>query len=250
MTTDRRRGVSRRTWLLPLAALAGLAAATPEALAKKLGCPQGMVLVGKACVDAYEASVVEVDAKGKARPHPHFLPVTDLRVRAVSKKGVFPQGYISRDEAEQACHEAKKRLCTDAEWVAACRGKANAAFPYGDEHHDGYCNDAGVSPLNHFFGEQAGDDRYTWSAMNDPRLNQLPGGLMKTGAKKKCKTRGEIFDLVGNLHEWTADPAGTFRGGYYLDTKINGEGCAYATKAHDARYHDYSTGFRCCKDAK
>ena len=52
--------------------------------------------------------------------------------------------------------------------------------------------------------------------------------------------------MVGNVHEWTADPAGTFRGGYYLDTRINGEGCDYRTVAHEPTYHDYSTGFRCC----
>ena len=39
--------------------------------------------------------------------------------------------------------------------------------------------------------------------------------------------------MMGNLHEWTADPAGTFRGGYYVDTVINGNGCLYATTAHD-----------------
>jgi hypothetical protein len=27
-----------------------------------------------------------------------------------------------------------------------------------------------------------------------------------------------------------------------------GEGCGYQTTAHEARYHDYSTGFRCCTD--
>jgi hypothetical protein len=41
--------------------------------------------------------------------------------------------------------------------------------------------------------------------------------------------------------------SGTFRGGYYLDTHINGQGCEYKTGAHNARYHDYSTGFRCCQ---
>jgi formylglycine-generating enzyme required for sulfatase activity len=56
--------------------------------------------------------------------------------------------------------------------------------------------------------------------------------------------------MVGNLHEWTAAVNGTFRGGYYLDTKINGEGCDYKTTAHEPNYHDYSTGFRCCKDAR
>ena len=54
--------------------------------------------------------------------------------------------------------------------------------------------------------------------------------------------------MVGNLDEWTADPSGTFQGGYYLDTHLNGDGCEYRTMAHEAWYHDYSTGFRCCAD--
>jgi formylglycine-generating enzyme required for sulfatase activity len=83
--------------------------------------------------------------------------------------------------------------------------------------------------------------------MNDPRLNQLPGGLAPTGKFKKCRNGFDVYDMVGNLHEWTAAKSGTFRGGYYLDTHINGDGCDYRTTAHDAKYHDYSTGFRCCK---
>ncbi|RYE89535.1 MAG: hypothetical protein EOO75_11645, partial [Myxococcales bacterium] len=140
----------------------------------------------------------------------------------------------------------------DDEWLRACKGKRATAYPYGDERHKGYCNDEDVatSPLGHFFGAPADDNRYTWSAMNDPRLNQLSGGLARTGARAKCKSGYKVHDLVGNLHEWTADPGGTFRGGYYLDTKINGEGCDYRTTAHDSLYHDYSTGFRCCKDAR
>jgi formylglycine-generating enzyme required for sulfatase activity len=54
--------------------------------------------------------------------------------------------------------------------------------------------------------------------------------------------------MVGNLHEWVADPSGTFQGGYYLDTQENGPGCEYRTTAHVFDYHDYSTGFRCCRD--
>ncbi len=40
-----------------------------------------------------------------------------------------------------------------------------------------------------------------------------------------------------------------FRGGFYADTKINGEGCLYRTTAHGFTHWDYSTGFRCCADA-
>jgi formylglycine-generating enzyme required for sulfatase activity len=54
--------------------------------------------------------------------------------------------------------------------------------------------------------------------------------------------------MVGNLDEWTADPNGTFQGGFWLDTSQHGDGCAYRTIAHPYDYHDYSTGFRCCAD--
>lgn len=54
--------------------------------------------------------------------------------------------------------------------------------------------------------------------------------------------------MMGNLNEWTADANGTYRGGYYVDTAINGQGCLYTTTAHDMDYLDYSTGFRCCAD--
>ena len=40
-----------------------------------------------------------------------------------------------------------------------------------------------------------------------------------------------VYDMVGNLHEWTNDPNGTFQGGYYLDTHKNGDGCSYRTVA-------------------
>jgi hypothetical protein len=33
-----------------------------------------------------------------------------------------------------------------------------------------------------------------------------------------------------------------------MDTFQNGEGCEYRTTAHRRDYHDYSTGFRCCRD--
>ena len=56
------------------------------------------------------------------------------------------------------------------------------------------------------------------------------------------------YDMMGNLHEWTADPEGTFRGGFYVDTQINGPGCTYVTTAHPTTWHDYSTGVRCCSD--
>jgi formylglycine-generating enzyme required for sulfatase activity len=239
-------------WILAAAGLLGLGMPSPRpAAAKPKGCPKNMVSVqGRYCIDRYEASVVEVLKGGKTRNHSPFLPIAGKKVKAVSKKGVKPQAYISRDQAEDACRNAGKRLCTDEEWVTACKGKRPTTFPYGDDRKAGYCNDGGFSSFNHYYGEggeEAPLAAYTWSNMNDSRLNQVKGTLALTGAHKRCKSSYGTFDMVGNLHEWTSAKAGTFRGGYYLDTRENGDGCEYKTTAHKPRYHDYSTGFRCCK---
>jgi formylglycine-generating enzyme required for sulfatase activity len=76
----------------------------------------------------------------------------------------------------------------------------------------------------------------------------MEGTVAKTGEHADCVNDYGVFDMVGNLHEWTDDKNGTFQGGYYLDTSENGEGCAYRTTAHGFDYHDYSVGFRCCAD--
>ena len=90
---------------------------------------------------------------------------------------------------------------------------------------------------------------YTSATMNRAELNQLDGTLAKTGEHDRCTNGYGVYDMVGNLHEWVAD-GHAFQGGYYQDVASlgHGEGCGYVTTAHEARYHDYSTGFRCCAD--
>jgi formylglycine-generating enzyme required for sulfatase activity len=104
--------------------------------------------------------------------------------------------------------------------------------------------------------------------LNDPRLNQQPGFLAKTGEYSGCVSDYGVFDMVGNLHEWVADdvngalpkkipiPSGVqnlgrrgnavFLGGYFSSQHEHGRGCEYVTTHHAPGYHDYSTGFRCC----
>jgi formylglycine-generating enzyme required for sulfatase activity len=86
--------------------------------------------------------------------------------------------------------------------------------------------------------------------MNDPRLFDMPRTVALTGSHPGCQSEYGTYDMVGNLHEWIDDPEGTFVGGFFMDTFQNGEGCGYRTHAHDFDYHDYSTGFRCCRDAE
>lgn len=206
------------------------------------GCPDGMLRVDTFCIDRFEASLEELDG-GSFSPF-HNPGTRPLRARSL--EGAVPQGYITQVQAAAACAQAGKRLCTDTEWLRACRGPASFIYPYGDTRMTGTCNDhRAVHPAIELYGTSA-----TWifSHIDSPCLDQLDGGLARTGAYAGCVSAEGVNDLMGNLHEWTADPAGTFRGGFFVDTVLNGNGCLYVTTAHDVSHWDYSTGFRCCHD--
>jgi formylglycine-generating enzyme required for sulfatase activity len=222
------------------AALPRDSAAPPEtadtAEAPSPACPAEMAYLGSFCIDRWEAAL-----EGRS---PYGPP--DGEGRAIAAAGQVPAGYLSGDQAEAACWAAGKRLCTSDEWRSACQGPAGRAFPYGDTYQAGACNEGRAThPVIDLFGAAA-----DWSSeqMNDPRLNQLPDSLAPSGSSAGCVTPEGVYDLHGNLHEWVADAEGTFRGGFYVDATLNGPGCAYTTTAHDRGYHDYSTGFRCCRD--
>jgi hypothetical protein len=210
------------------------------------GCPAGMTAVAGFCIDRWEAALVVDDAGGRRGWSPYRNPGA-AAVIAVSAPGLVPQGYIDQARAGAACARAGKRLCTDVEWLRACRGAAGTTYPYGAAREPGRCNDArACHPAVQYFESS---DSSVFSMIQHPCLDQLPAGLGRSGARAGCASADGVLDLMGNLHEWTADPAGTFRGGFFVDTRINGEGCLYATTAHDVSHWDYSTGFRCCADA-
>src|SRR5262249_1971475 len=148
----------------------------------------GMVSVDdRFCVDQYEASLVEVLPNGEEQAWPYYLPVEGHVVRAVSSKGVYPQGYISEKQAKNACALSGKRLCKAQEWRTACRGPENKRSPYGNERQPGVCNDRGRSPMGRYYGSDiAKGTAYTYTKMNDPRLNQLEGSLAETGSHEGC----------------------------------------------------------------
>jgi len=212
-----------------------------------LPCPDEMVLVAdNYCVDRWEGSLVELTRTGE-HPYPATHRVEEHLVRAQSRPGVKPQSYISGPEAQRACEMAGKRLCTAWEWWRACAGSKKTIYPYGTMHVERRCNEERpMHPVVELYGEDAGPNIWWVEPMNNPAINEQPSTLSMTGARNKCKSEDGLFDMVGNVHEWTSDPAGTFHGGAY-----SGEialGCQYITTAHGFSYHDYSTGFRCCSD--
>ena len=213
-----------------------------------------MVIVQDVCVDKWESIVVQLRPNAVEKLWSPYISPRGSKwpVRALSKPGVVPQAYISGQKAQEACRASGKRLCSAAEWEAACRGPAGTTYPYGDTRTKGKCNDDGrkghpVATVTSRLGLPK--DRMWYEGMQHPLINQLKNTLRKTGSRPGCTNEYGALDMVGNLHEWIDDASGTFRGGFYMDTKINGEGCNYRTRAHNFKYRDYSTGFRCCMDA-
>jgi hypothetical protein len=210
-------------------------------------CPPEMAFVERSfCIDRWEASLVEITTGGP-RPFPHHARVEQRPVRAVSSAGAMPQAYVSGAEAQRACEMAGKRLCTDDEWWRACAGSRRTIYPYGTVHRKSACNEKRkLHPVVERFGADAGPDVWLLEPMNDPGINQLPGTLAPAGSHAGCVGPNGIHDMIGNVQEWTSDPAGTFHGGAY--STDNHLGCQYVTRSHPFGYHDYSTGFRCCSE--
>ncbi|MSP62678.1 MAG: hypothetical protein EXR72_20585 [Myxococcales bacterium] len=219
-------------------------------LAQAGPCPEHMALVGgTVCIDVYEARLVERRDGGELPWPPTHAP-DGIDVRAVVVPGTPPQGYISGAQAEKACQKASKRLCTVDEWLAACRGPQKTTYPYGNTYIKGACNEGrAVHPVVQLFGA---NEPNLWDNkhLNDPKINEQANTVASGGQYAQCVSAWKVFDLHGNLHEWVSDPNGTFKGGFYVDAKLNGAGCLYTTTAHTFSYHDYSTGFRCCAAPK
>jgi hypothetical protein len=228
-------------------------------------CAPDMVLAstshGDFCIDRFECSIDRRTPSGEQRPWPGNLPVDDLDedIVAVSEPGRSPQGYISAVQAGLACEHAGKRLCTSAEWVDACRGPSSTLYPYGNERQADVCNDRfsgqalhPVVRLFQKFAPEGSDPKTMWTRawLNDSRLHELSHTVVPTGSFPNCVSSAGAIDMVGNLHEWVSDSNGVFRGGFFMDTHQHGEGCEYRTTVHGPKYHDYSTGFRCCRDVE
>jgi hypothetical protein len=165
---------------------------------------------------------------------------------AVSKGSTIPSGYLDGIEAERACRNAGKRLCSSEEWVTACRGEKNRQYPYGDKYVHGACNvfrEAHPAALLHGNASEG---------HLDPRLNLVQSGagalLRPTGGTPTCRSEwgnDAIYDMVGNLDEWVDDENGAFCGGFYARaTKL---GCDARITSHPRPYEDYSLGLRCCR---
>lgn len=130
-----------------------------------------------------------------------------------------PTTGLSYTAAKALCEGQGKRLCTEDEWEKACRGPENYVYSYGDTFDEEFCG----------------------KGLDDVHL---------AGAMPKCASSWGVYDISGNLREWTDTPRGDGRHlvkGGQSGAAARGTRCAAATDLSDA-FADPTLGARCCRD--
>ena len=191
----------------------------------------GTTVVGNFVIDMYEAS----------RPDATLLSSGSAAHIACSNADAMPWRTVTRPEAAAACLAAGKRLCSEDEWQRACEGAAYDSYPYGVDYDEYACNGYGydedcTSPNTNFSLYPTGND-YGCPPAADT-----------------CLSQAGVYDLSGNVQEWTASLISSspdtyrVRGGTY-QTQPGGLTCQHAFIAFDDTIEFPSLGFRCCQDA-
>ncbi len=129
-----------------------------------------------------------------------------------NRAGKFPVANISWLQARQLCTERGVRLCTDAEWTTACRGPEEWKYPYGKKYDKEKC-------VTH--------NKY----------------LVKVGSREACRSVYGVYDMVGNVSEWTGSGGVVSLGGSWNDGK-SARCTQWKTGEIDRPQKD--VGFRCC----
>jgi len=161
-----------------------------------------------------------------------------------NRKGAYPIIMVSWYEARDQCKAEGKRLCTEDEWTFACEGEEATPYPSGYSREGSECvNDR---PWLKF-------DTHALMPRTGPRaraeLDRLWQGL-PSGSRSGCRSKAGVFDLTGNVDEWTTSSVAgerpsVLKGGYWGPVRTR---CRPATKAHDETHSFYQQGFRCCAD--
>lgn len=138
-------------------------------------------------------------------------------------RGRDPTVRVNQKTADQRCKKAGKRLCTEDEWEKACKGPSGSRYPYANQWDPAACNTE----------DDEGNDRQ----------------VAKSGSFRKCRSGFNVFDLSGNVGEWTDSGSGgsyVVKGGSADRPGYDGRCAARKTKK-GAEATDL-LGFRCCAD--
>ena len=100
--------------------------------------------------------------------------------------GEMPLVNVTWHQAREKCLEQGKDLPTERQWEKACRGPNGLAYPYGDEYDQQKC-----------YVDYAGES-----------------SPIQSGYHRDCISSFGVYDMSGNVWEWTAD---WYDADYYKD---------------------------------
>jgi hypothetical protein len=138
-----------------------------------------------------------------------------------NKRGLRPMSHISIYHAMDSCFTAGKRLCTTDEWSLACAGAYSWKYPYGDSYEPNACVTRDTS-------------------------------VQVSGDKPECRGYFGIFDMSGNLAEWTNTKSSknpeffNVMGGFWESGPQSS--CFQPRYSYYPRNRHNPVGFRCCKE--
>jgi formylglycine-generating enzyme required for sulfatase activity len=175
-----------------------------------------------------------------------------------AQQGRHPINCVSWPLADAYCQSRGKRLPTEAEWEYAARGAEGRTHPWGDEPGDAL----------HLNG--CGSECTAWEREHrlspSPRLFEASDewpGTAPVGSFPKGMTKQGVYDLAGNVWEWTQDWFETYKADEVVNPKGARAGARKAIRGGGFnsgmqmwldpafRYHQMATasspaiGFRC-----
>ena len=176
---------------------------------------------------AWEAAVYDMASDNNCATNSFPVPVKGKTVCVDAYEypniaGEKPRNMVSQEAAVRLCEEAGKKLCSAEEWQAACKGNANSRYPYGNVYNQTKC-------------------------ATDLKTAKEPN---RSGFKEHCRSWYGMYDMSGNLWEWTSTPAP--REGLFLVAggAWNTQNASSCTETKFSFYpqNEYPfVGFRCCK---
>ena len=228
----------------------------------------------RACIDGLRGMVLQTPEQRRVCGADYMVPIYKDGKADSAKTCIdvfefpnrpceLPVVWISPSRANEVCQIEGKRLCTQDEWVLACRGS-----PEGDLQDYAYGNDLDLTAC-HTRGQRSGKCdpttvKTTWAT--------CASDTAPAGSFPRCRSRFGVFDQHGNVAEimkrWDPDRERTvtqLKGSAFFYEPISMRPTDPPNKAkypdhcaHDPRWHVenldkaghmmYHLGFRCCKD--
>ncbi len=149
----------------------------------------------------------------------------------VSERGDHPVNCIDWDQAATYCSWVGKRLPTEEEWEKAARGTDGRTYPWGNEGAS--CDVAVMSA--------------------DGTMGCGGGSTSPVGSRDRGRSPYGLFDMAGNVLEWTGSPhesiagARVLRGGSWQNSALAMRS-SHREAAQPTLRHE-SVGFRCAQGA-